>query len=155
MNYLSENNCSVYAVAESGGKIIGICLGMQLLLTESDESPGVQGLSIIEGKCSRLLPTSSFAVPHIGWNSLVFNPQCTDALSFIHNDKISSSESKDFYFVHSFVARTSSNYHQMFYFEHPDFRQTAGVCKGNVVGFQFHPEKSGPSGYALLNQFIK
>ena len=81
--------------------------------------------------------TSSFAVPHIGWNSLVFNPQCTDALSFIHNDKISSIESKDFYFVHSFVARTSSNYHQMFYFEHPDFRQTAGVCKGNVVGFNF------------------
>ena len=97
------------------------------LLTESDESPGVQGLSIIEGKCSRLLPTSSFAVPHIGWNSLVFNPQCTDALSFAMI-KLVLLKAKTF-ILHSFVARTSSNYHQMFYFEHPDFRQTAGVCR--------------------------
>ncbi len=140
--------------AKKGGKIIGICLGMQLLLSESDESPGTEGLSIIPGKCSRLLPKNNFAVPHIGWNNIVYNSNCVDALSFIGGDQIRFIESRDFYFVHSFVANSDSKEHEMLYFNHPDALMTAGLCKENVIGFQFHPEKSGPSGYKLLDCFL-
>lgn len=157
MKYLSEKGLiqPLRDHAENGGKIIGICLGMQLLLSESDESPGTEGLSIIEGKCSRLLPKSSFAVPHIGWNSLVYNSKCIDAVPFINGDQIAAIESRDFYFVHSFVAYANAKENEMFYFNHPDALQAAGLCKGNVVGFQFHPEKSGPSGYRLLDYFLR
>lgn len=157
MKYLSEKGLvqSLREHAENGGNIIGICLGMQLLLSDSDESPGVEGLSIIKGKCSRLLPKSNFAVPHIGWNSLTYNAQCTDAVSFIEDDAIKDIERRDYYFVHSFVANANEKECEMFYFKHPDGRQTAGLCKGNVVGFQFHPEKSGPSGYKLLDYFLR
>jgi glutamine amidotransferase len=156
MKYLSQQGLiqPLRNHAEKGGKIIGICLGMQLLLSESDESPGIKGLSIIPGKCSRLLPRNNFAVPHIGWNNIVYNSTCTDAHALIGGDQIAAIESRDYYFVHSFVANANAKEHEMLYFNHPDALQTAGLCKKNVVGFQFHPEKSGPSGYKILDFFL-
>ena len=157
MKYLSQKGLiqPLRDHAERGGKIIGICLGMQLLLSESDESPGIEGLSIIQGKCSRLLPKNNFAVPHIGWNNLFYNRRCIDAQPYIGSDQIEAIESRDFYFVHSFVAKAQEKECEMLYFNHPDARQTAGLCKKNVIGFQFHPEKSGPSGYKLLDYFLR
>ena len=55
----------------NGGKIIGICLGMQLLLSSSDESPGVTGLNIIPGHCKLISASNEFLVPHIGWNEII------------------------------------------------------------------------------------
>ncbi|QNG27877.1 imidazole glycerol phosphate synthase subunit HisH [Synechococcus sp. HK01-R] len=157
MKYLSQQGLiqPLRKHAQEGGKIVGICLGMQLLLSESDESPGIEGLSIVPGRCSRLLPKNNFAVPHIGWNNLVYNSKCIDAQLYIDSDQIEVIESTDFYFVHSFVAKTDEKESEMFHFRHPDALQTAGLCKKNVIGFQFHPEKSGPSGYRLLEHFLR
>ena len=157
MSFLSENNYveALKNHAFSGGKIIGICLGMQLLLENSDESPSVQGLSLIPGSCSKLPSTKDFLVPHIGWNSIKHNPACSDSLSFLSGHSVPLLESKDFYFVHSYVATASDKSHEMLYFQHPKGEMVAGLCSGNILGFQFHPEKSGPAGYGLLKHFLK
>ena len=158
MAYLLENNYveTLKSHAFSGGKIIGICLGMQLLLEKSDESPCVEGLSLIPGSCSKLPSSKEFLVPHIGWNSIIHNPSCIDSLSFLSgDDSVALLESRDFYFVHSYVATASDKDHEMFYFEHPNNQMVAGLCNKNILGFQFHPEKSGPAGYQLLANFLK
>lgn len=157
MSYLLQNNYveALKSHALSGGKIIGICLGMQLLLAKSDESPSVEGLSLIPGSCSLLPSCKGFLVPHIGWNSIKHNPTCSDSLSFLSDNSASLFESKDFYFVHSYVATASDKSHEMFYFRHPHRQMVAALCKGNIIGFQFHPEKSGPAGYDLLGRFLK
>ena len=70
MNYLQEQSLitKILAHAKSGGKIIGICLGLQLLFNKSEESPGIDGLKLIDGRVIKIPPCNDFSVPHIGWN---------------------------------------------------------------------------------------
>ena len=118
MRFLAENNLvsCLQRHANNGGKIVGICLGMQLLLHSSDESPGTNGLSIIPGHCKRLVPSSEFRVPHIGWNELILNKSSSFNNGFQHLfDRFKKS---DFYFVHSFVAHLDTDRHCSAYFSH-------------------------------------
>jgi len=138
--------------ANAGGRIIGICLGMQILLNSSSESMGIEGLGLIPGVCERIPIAPSFSVPHIGWNSLVM-PEFLDSITVqtvIPLDFVDS----DFYFVHSYFAKPLIADATIASFKHPSGLLAAAIGHGNVIGFQFHPEKSGSAGYALLNHVL-
>ncbi|HYG14551.1 MAG TPA: imidazole glycerol phosphate synthase subunit HisH [Bacteroidia bacterium] len=125
--------------------ILGICVGMQMLATLSEENGVHNGLNWIEGKVVRFKLPDDFAVPHVGWNDIAFKNQ---GPLFERND-----EHANFYFDHSyhfecapeFVA-ASCNY---------GIEVTAAVQKGNIFGVQFHPEKSQTNGLKMFRSFIE
>ncbi|WP_152040624.1 imidazole glycerol phosphate synthase subunit HisH [Salinigranum salinum] len=128
--------------------ILGICVGLQLLFTESTEGapPGetVAGLDLIPGRVERL-PSEDVTVPHMGWNTLdVERPHpIVDGLA----------DGDYAYFVHSYATRVSD--HTVAASDHGRrFAAIAANERGNVVGTQFHPEKSGETGLALLANFV-
>jgi len=135
---------------EMGGKIVGICLGMQMLLQSSSESPGIEGLGLISGGCYRIPEDPLFPVPHIGWNEIVITD---DRLSVLTPLRYSFGRSKsDFYFVHSYYAKPLEGDAIIASFRHPSGMLAAAIASKNCVGFQFHPEKSGSAGYVLLDR---
>ena len=124
--------------AASGKPMLGICLGMQLLFQDSEESPGAAGLGLIPGSIVRFRTT--LVVPHIGWNDVL--PVAPSTLL--------APDGGCFYFVHSFHAGATpdavgtTEYGVTF---------TSVVEKQNVFGVQFHPEKSQAAGIELLRRF--
>lgn len=120
---------------------LGICLGMQALFEWSEEGPGVPGLGFFKGEV-KLLRTEE-KVPHMGWNKLVLknaDPLLKDA------------EGKHVYFVHSFHCVPEDKSIITSVCEY-GMEVTASVGRGNVFGFQFHPEKSSTVGLSLLQAF--
>lgn len=132
-----------------GKPLLGICLGMQLLFEGSEEGPGVPGLGLIPGDVRRLPAQTggrSYKIPHIGWNVLA--PDRSDPLCAGLPDE------PYVYFVHSFAchaARREDVLATCAYSETFD----AAVRRGNIVGMQFHPEKSGEVGETLLQNFVR
>ena len=116
-------------------RFIGICLGMQLLFEESEEG-NAQGLGLLAGRIARM--ETPHPVPHLGWNTLESPSPVLDG--------------KDVYFVHSFMATgTDSTIATAEY----GVTVPAVVRKGNIIGIQFHPEKSGDIGVEILKQAIE
>jgi len=154
MDFLQETDLAsvIFRHASAGGRVIGICLGMQMLLNASSESPGVDGLGLIPGICDLIPADPFFSVPHIGWNSLVL-PECLHPI-VAPLGLPSGVSSSDFYFVHSFVAKPSACDAIIASFEHPSGHLAAAISLGSVIGFQFHPEKSGSAGYKLLDHVL-
>ena len=154
VSHLQQNKFDqkLYDHALNGGKIIGICLGMQMLLESSEESPKYKGLGLIKGNCQKIPGSRSFSVPHIGWNTLHTPKNKTSFLKdFIAEDGTSLS---DYYFVHSFYALPKNTNTIIASFSHPIGLLTSVVLLNKIIGFQFHPEKSGKSGYNLLDKVI-
>tara|TARA_B100001989_G_C24547565_1_gene471988 strand:- start:173 stop:799 length:627 start_codon:yes stop_codon:yes gene_type:complete len=138
--------------ALKGGKIIGICLGMQMLFNTSEECHNEDGLGLIPGRCKKIPESKEFRVPHIGWNSLEIQ---SENIFFSKNLKLSNYLSeRDFYFVHSYYVLPNKEEFIIAKFSHPSGFLSAAVNKNNVIGFQFHPEKSGKAGYDLLDEII-
>lgn len=130
----------------AGGKpLLGICLGMQMLLDGSEEGPGVPGLGLIPGQVRRL-PDCGLKIPHIGWNSL--SPAKEDPL-------LEGLPAEPYvYFVHSYACRADNLADVLTVTEYGVPFHSA-VRRGNLVGMQFHPEKSGRVGERLLRNFLK
>ncbi|THF72528.1 imidazole glycerol phosphate synthase subunit HisH [Cohnella fermenti] len=129
--------------AASGKPLLGICLGMQLLFDESEEHGQHAGLSLLPGKVVRF--QGDYKVPHMGWNEL----------SFTHDSPIFQELAPGHvYFVHSYHALPQRKEDLL---ATTDYYQpvTAIVGRGSVYGMQFHPEKSGELGMALLGNFVK
>lgn len=130
--------------ALSGKPFLGICLGLQLLFEESEESPGVKGLGIFKGKIKKFSSDMGLKIPHIGWNSLEIKQKDTLFKNVPENSYV--------YFVHSYYLHaedeedvaTVTNYGI-------DFHSAVG--KNNVFATQFHPEKSGDVGLQILKNF--
>lgn len=133
--------------AKCGKPLLGICLGMQLLFEESHEYGVHKGLGLLSGRVvpmKGVIPTE-LKIPHIGWNALEFT-KASPLFKYIQNG--------DFvYFVHSYYATdcddtliASAEYGKPL---------TAAVQKGNIFGCQFHPEKSGAAGLAILRAFCE
>ena len=133
-------------VAGSGKPFLGICLGLQLLFEESEESPGVEGLGILKGKIRRIQDGPDLKVPHIGWNSLHLE----------HDGRLFQDipEGSYVYFVHSYyleaseaeIVKASTEYGVHIH---------ASVEKDNIFACQFHPEKSSRMGLQILKNFAE
>ena len=120
---------------------IGICLGMQLLFDESDEGPG-RGLGVIAGRVRRL---EARRVPQIGWNSVEMT---SDPL-------LAAAPVPMAYYANSYVCAPDDRRAVIAWSEHEDDRFPAAVRHGNVVGVQFHPEKSSAAGVRFLRAFLE
>ena len=138
----------VISEAKKGKKLLGICLGMQMLFEKSFEYGEFEGLGLIKGNIVSLegkIPPQ-LKIPHIGWNSLQFKNGKSDLFKYINDG--------DFvYFVHSYFATdcienviATSDY---------GIDVTASVQKDNIYGCQFHPEKSGGVGLNILKAFCE
>ena len=133
--------------AQKGKKLLGICLGMQLLFEKSYEYGEHDGLALLKGKVVPMLGTidENLKIPQIGWNSLRFEKK-HPLLKYIKDG--------DFvYFVHSYYASECED--SLLLTTEYGERLTAAVAKNNVAGMQFHPEKSGEVGLKLLRAFVE
>lgn len=130
--------------ALSGKPFLGICLGLQLLFEESEESPNAEGLGILKGKIRKFPSDMGLKIPHIGWNSIEVKQKDTLFKGIPDNSYV--------YFVHSYYLEaeneediaTVTNYGIDFH---------SGVGRGNIFATQFHPEKSGDVGLQILRNF--
>ena len=134
--------------AKKGKPILGICLGMQLLFDKSFEYGEHTGLGLIKGQIRPIADKieKNLKVPHIGWNSLEFTEKKSELFKYIHDG--------DFvYFVHSYYAADCEQ--SVIANAEYGAKLTAAVQNGNVYGCQFHPEKSGKTGLAILRAFCE
>jgi imidazole glycerol-phosphate synthase subunit HisH len=135
----------------AGKPYLGICLGMQILFDASDESPGHPGLGIFGGRVVRLPSGAAdtdgrrLKVPHIGWSRVARRG---------HHPVLGATFDPWFYFVHSFHVRPRDEELAAAVCAFGSLPLTAAVAHGNVVGVQFHPEKSQRSGLELLRAFM-
>lgn len=136
---------NVREAALSGKPFLGICLGLQLLFAESDESPAVSGLGVLDGKISLIPKNDGLKVPHMGWNSVEIK-QNSGIFKGIPNGSY-------FYFVHSFYLNGAKADEVAGTTQYGTEIQCA-VEKGNLCATQFHPEKSGEIGLMLLKNFL-
>jgi glutamine amidotransferase len=142
--------------ASNRKSILGLCLGMQLLFDESNEFEPTLGLGLIPGKVVPIPKTDSFdypqKIPHVGWNSLI----TTGNYKSWQNTLLKRNRPGDsFYFVHSHMALPSNQLHRLAEARYGGHVIVAAVAKDNIVGFQFHPEKSGIVGLKILDTFMK
>lgn len=130
---------------DQGTPFLGICLGLQLLFESSDETPGVMGLGILPGRILKIPDSPGLKIPHMGWNSLEIRPEARLFQGIPTGSYV--------YFVHSYylkaadpaIVAASTWYSTQIH---------ASVERGNVFACQFHPEKSGETGLAILKNFI-
>jgi imidazole glycerol-phosphate synthase subunit HisH len=145
----------VRKVAKQGNILLGICLGMQMLLDESEEFGKTEGLGIISGSVVPVPSTTtnglSQKIPHIGWNGLVL-PQDFERWDGGLLQEISPGSSV--YFVHSFMAVPNNPKHCIANCLIGGNLVPAIIGRDNVYGCQFHPEKSGTVGLEILRRFL-
>ena len=147
MDNLKDDNLDIFIkdLANEGKLILGICLGMQILFEEGFEGDRCHGLGLIKGNIRKIEPKEKVKIPHMGWNKIVIN----------NNDDIISGLSGDnfLYYVHSFMAWEYMDENLIAYSNYGGVKVPGIVRKDNVIGMQFHPEKSGETGLNLLKKF--
>lgn len=129
----------------SGVPFLGICVGYQLLFEESEESPGVSGLSLLRGKVRRFSPGKK--IPHMGWNAVIPRDPA-------HPCWAGMPEAPYFYYVHSYfpvpedesIISATTDYQEPF---------AAAIAQDRLWAVQFHPEKSQDCGIQLLKNFLR
>lgn len=133
-----------YNTIEQGKPLLGICVGMQLLFSNSEEGGFYEGLNLFDDTVSRLKTTKN-KIPHMGWNQVSVVGDC---------QLLAGLDGENFYFVHSYAAHNIeaawvkgiTGY---------DIPFVSCIQKGNTVATQFHPEKSGEAGLQLLKNFLQ
>jgi glutamine amidotransferase len=125
--------------------LLGICLGMQMLMDSSEEHGLHKGLGLIPGKVRRFPAVPGFKVPHMGWNTIRLTRETSPLFTGLPQEAY-------VYFVHSYFADTTPEYT----LTSTDYILpfASSIIRDNVYGVQFHPEKSGATGLALLRNFI-
>lgn len=145
----------IRSVAKKGTPLLAICLGMQMLMDESEEFGQTSGLGLIPG---RVIPIPSQThegklqkIPHIGWNELIPSSSVESwKNTILQNTNVSDSV----YFVHSFMAVPVQSSHRIANCLYGGHSVAAVIGYDNVIGCQFHPEKSGEVGLNLLKRFL-
>ena len=136
----------VHEVAAKETPLLGICLGLQLMFESSEETPGVEGLHLLDGHIHRIPDAEGIKIPHIGWNSLDF-PKESRLFKGI-------SEQAYVYFVHSYYLKAADSGIVAATTEYSTHIHAAVEC-GNIFACQFHPEKSSAVGLQILKNFAK
>lgn len=131
---------------KSGKPFLGICLGLQLLFEESEETPGVKGLGIFKGKCEKIPAIDNLKIPHMGWNSLEISKD-SKLLKDIGSEPY-------VYFVHSYYIKPEDESVVSAYTDYGS-KLAIAVERDNVYALQFHPEKSSSTGMKILKNFVK
>lgn len=150
----------IHRCVEQNIPFLGICLGLQLMFESSEESPGVEGLHLLDGRILHIPPEEGLKIPHIGWNNLTFP---VSEKIFAEGNSNSACRGRLFnglpespyvYFVHSYylaaedegIVAATTEYGTLIH---------ASVEKGNLFACQFHPEKSSETGLKILQNFIE
>ena len=134
----------IHQVVKKKTPFLGICLGLQLMFESSEETPGVEGLSILKGKIVKIPENGELKIPHMGWNSLHFQNEGRLFANLPQDSYV--------YFVHSYylqaedesIVKATTDYSTCIH---------ASVEKDNVFACQFHPEKSSDVGLTILKNF--
>ena len=136
---------AIKSFANDGNPLLGICLGMQLLCEESREGGQLAGLALVRGSVANLRSSPATRVPHVGWNSV--------NISWSHPVFDGIPSGTDFYFVHGLAVQEGKDTQTIATTLHGvDF--VSAVGRKNIVGVQFHPEKSQKQGARLLRNFL-
>lgn len=138
---------TIIEYTKSGKPFLGICLGLQLLFPESEETPGVKGLDIFKGTITKI-PNQNriLKIPHMGWNNISIKQK---------NGIFKGIEGEPYvYFVHSFYLKAQDKDIVAATTQY-GVEIDAAVQKGNIIATQFHPEKSGEVGLKMLKNFVE
>lgn len=148
MSALQDRNLleSIGNWSGKGTKLVGICLGMQLLGTSSQESEGVSGLDLISSRIERLPGDQNERIPHTGWAETKF--------SNVAEYFPSLGTQGDFYFVHSYHVIPEDKREVLTTTSFGGYDFVSSVFSKNILGVQFHPEKSGAKGKKLVSEII-
>tara|TARA_B100000809_G_scaffold162910_1_gene160251 strand:- start:4 stop:639 length:636 start_codon:yes stop_codon:yes gene_type:complete len=134
--------------------LLGICVGMQVLLTASYEFGVHKGLDLIPGNVIKISnkKNKDIKIPHVGWNEIHPNKGEKEWKNKILNDFLIE---KNFYFVHSFICQTKKTDSTIAVCDYLGLTIPAVIANGNIFGCQFHPEKSANSGLVFLKNFCE
>lgn len=138
---------TIIEYTKSGKPFLGICLGLQLLFPESEETPGVKGLDIFKGTITKIPNQNrTLKIPHMGWNNISIKQK---------NGIFKDIEGEPYvYFVHSFYLKAQDKDIVAATTQY-GIEIDAAVQKGNIIATQFHPEKSGEVGLKMLKNFVE
>ncbi len=131
--------------AAQGRPILGICVGSQIVLDSSEEGEATC-LGLVPGLCRRLPGGQGLKVPHMGWNSVHFETE--------HPLMAGVPQDSSFYFVHSYYTEPAASVTVLGTTDH-GIRFVVGFLKDTLATWQFHPEKSGPAGLKLVENFLR
>ena len=139
----------------TGNPMLGICIGMQVMMTQGEEGNGAQGLNIFEGNVKKIDPYKlnekryeKLPVPHIAWSKVIIPEENKQLIRFLPQEK-------HMYFVHSFHCLPLQEKYKTSFARYGGEKITASIQKDNVLGTQFHPERSGPQGLNFIKNFIE
>ena len=138
-SYGIDNKINNY-VSNKNNFFLGICLGMQLLFEKSSEFKNTKGLGLIKGNVEKLKEDKYNPVPHIGWNNFVN----------IKKNRFNLKKENNFYFVHSLYCNPKDKDYVISETKYGKNKFCSAIQANNIIGTQFHPEKSGLSGINLL-----
>ena len=153
MNRLKSNNFieAINEFKNTGKYILGICLGMQLLTDKSFEFGEHNGLGLVKGSCikfSKENSDSKVIIPHTMWNNINLSKKDIEIFANIPNNAY-------MYFTHSYFTQRISKKEVISWTTYAGIDFCSAFQKDNIIGFQFHPEKSGEEGLNVLNNFWK
>lgn len=135
---------TIKKVTSSNTPFLGICLGLQLLFKESEETPGAEGLNILPGKILRIPDKEGLKIPHMGWSSIDIKPGARLFKGLPDNPYV--------YFVHSYYLKADNEADVAASTEYSTHIH-ASVERDNIFACQFHPEKSSDIGLKILKNF--
>lgn len=136
---------------KEGKPLLGVCLGLQLLMNESEEFGHYKGLGIINGSVRKFpaaINNRSIRVPHMGWNNIHYSQANHKALEGIFPET-------EMYFVHSYYVDLQDRHVELTWTEYEGIRYTSSIATSNVWAFQFHPEKSAHGGLRIYKNWIE
>ncbi|WP_026803572.1 imidazole glycerol phosphate synthase subunit HisH [Aliarcobacter lanthieri] len=141
----------IYEFVNTQKPFMGICLGMQMLMDESEEFGVTKGLGLIEGKVIKLpVQNPSYEkLPHVSWNEI-----STKNINWKNTILDDIEEYADMYFVHSYITSPKNDGNILATTEYSDYKFCSSIKKDNIYGCQFHPEKSGEKGLKIMQKFV-